>query len=137
MQTVRNKKSGEGVLCFLPEWFVEFCLMRLQRRHGLAMLAVGVGLLLGSGTGHATAQMNLAGHNMGMSMKEVPAPERMPPPVKMTGIGNSHLAITANPEAKMWFEQGLNLLHDFWDYESERAFEQAIRVDSQCAMLIE
>ena len=34
----------------------------------------------------------------------------------------------------MWFDQGLNLLHDFWDYESARAFEQAVRVDPNCAM---
>jgi tetratricopeptide (TPR) repeat protein len=52
----------------------------------------------------------------------------------MTGIGNSHLTITATPEAQAWFDQGLNLLHDFWDYESARAFEQGIRVDPNCAM---
>ena len=52
----------------------------------------------------------------------------------MTGIGNSHITITATPEAQAWFDQGLNLLHDFWDYESERAFEQSVRVDPQCAM---
>jgi tetratricopeptide (TPR) repeat protein len=34
----------------------------------------------------------------------------------------------------MWFDQGLNLLHDFWDYESERAFQQSIRTDPKCAM---
>jgi hypothetical protein len=34
----------------------------------------------------------------------------------------------------MWFDQGLNLLHDFWDYESTRAFEQSARVDPKCAM---
>jgi hypothetical protein len=34
----------------------------------------------------------------------------------------------------MWFDQGLNLLHDYWDYESARAFEQGVRVDPQCAM---
>ena len=34
----------------------------------------------------------------------------------------------------MWFDQGLNLLRDFWDYESVRAFEQSVRVDPQCAM---
>ena len=34
----------------------------------------------------------------------------------------------------MWFDQGLNLLHDFWDHESARAFEQSIRVDPKCAM---
>ena len=58
----------------------------------------------------------------------------LPVPLKMTGIGNSYLAIKATPEAQAWFEQGLNLLHDFWDYESARAFEQGIRVDPNCAM---
>ncbi len=66
--------------------------------------------------------------------REAVAPEKLPPPQKLTGIGNAHLRITASPEAQMWFDQGLNLLHDFWDYESARAFEQSIRVDPQCAM---
>ena len=70
----------------------------------------------------------------GMQMKEIPAPDKLPPPLKMTGVGNSHITITATPEAQAWFDQGLNLLHDFWDYESERAFEQSVRVDPQCAM---
>lgn len=69
-----------------------------------------------------------------MQMKALPAPKSLPVPVRMTGIGNSHLAITATPEAQAWFNQGLNLLHDFWDYESARAFEQGIRVDPKCAM---
>jgi tetratricopeptide (TPR) repeat protein len=94
-------------------------------------LALSAGLM---GVGVALAQMNMAGHDMGMPMKEIPPPEKLPVPAKMTGIGNSHLAITATPEAQAWFDQGLNLLHDFWDYESERAFEQAIRVDPKCAM---
>jgi len=66
--------------------------------------------------------------------REAVAPEKLPPPQKLTGIGNAHLRITASPEAQMWFDQGLNLLHDFWDYESARAFEQSVRVDPQCAM---
>ncbi len=82
----------------------------------------------------AIPQMNMSGHDMGMTMKEIPPPAELPGPVKMEGIGNSHLAITATPEAQMWFDQGLNLLHDFWDYESERAFEQSIRTDPKCAM---
>jgi tetratricopeptide (TPR) repeat protein len=69
-----------------------------------------------------------------MQMKALPAPASLPPPVKMTGIGDSHLTITATPEAQAWFNQGLTLLHDFWDYESERAFEQGVRVDPNCAM---
>ncbi len=42
--------------------------------------------------------------------------------------------IYANAQAQMWFEQGYNLLYDFWDYEADRAFEQSIRSDANCAM---
>jgi tetratricopeptide (TPR) repeat protein len=52
----------------------------------------------------------------------------------MTGIGNSSMKIRASDEAQAWFNQGLNLLHDFWDYEAARAFEQAVRTDPKCAM---
>jgi tetratricopeptide (TPR) repeat protein len=69
-----------------------------------------------------------------MGTREQTPPDQLPPPQKMTGIGNVHMQITAAPDAQMWFNQGLNLLHDFWDYESARAFEQGVRVDSQCAM---
>jgi hypothetical protein len=66
--------------------------------------------------------------------RETLPPDKLPPPQRLAGIGNAHIRITATPEAQMWFDQGLNLLHDFWDYESVRAFEQSIRVDPQCAM---
>ena len=79
------------------------------------------------------AQMVMSSH-AAMSMKEISAPDKLPVPIKMTGIGNSHITIKATPEAQLWFDQGLNLLHDFWDYESARAFEQAVRVDPNCAM---
>ena len=72
-------------------------------------------------------------HNMA-DMEPIPPPEQLAAPVKMTGIGNSHIAIKANAEAQAWFDQGLSLLHDFWDYEWAKAFEQAIRVDAKCAM---
>jgi hypothetical protein len=78
------------------------------------------------------AQAGMACHSMDMRVEV--APEQLPPPQKLTGIGNAHIRITATPEAQMWFDQGLNLLHDFWDYESIRAFEQGVRVDPQCAM---
>src|ERR1700760_2143676 len=101
---------------------------------GLSLCALSVAIVLLS-TEAACGQMNMAGHDMGgMPMKEVPAPEKLAPPLKMTGIGNSHIPITATPEAQAWFDQGLNLLHDFWDYESQKAFEQSVRVDPQCAM---
>ena len=67
-------------------------------------------------------------------MLPVTPPEQLPTPVRMSGIGNAHIAITATPETQAWFDQGLNLLHDFWEYESMKAFEQGVRVDPNCAM---
>lgn len=67
-------------------------------------------------------------------MATIPPPEQLPAAVRMTGIGNSHIAINASAETQAWFDQGLSLLHDFWDYESAKAFEQAIRTDAKCAM---
>jgi tetratricopeptide (TPR) repeat protein len=67
-------------------------------------------------------------------MKPVPPPDQLSTPIRMTGIGNSHIAIKANAEAQQWFDQGLSLLNDFWDYESAKAFEEAIRKDPNCAM---
>lgn len=75
----------------------------------------------------------MAGMNMA-DMKPMPRPDQLPPAVAMTGIGNSHIRITATPEAQAWFDQGLSLTHDFWDYEAARAFEQGIRADPKCAM---
>ena len=75
----------------------------------------------------------MAGHDMS-DMQAVVPPEKLPVPVRMTGIGNSHITIKATAEAQAWFDQGLSLLHDFWEYESAKAFEQGIRVDPKCAM---
>jgi tetratricopeptide (TPR) repeat protein len=69
-----------------------------------------------------------------MGTRDLVLPDKLPAPEKISGVGNVHLKITATPEAQTWFDQGLNLYHDFWDYESARAFEQAIRVDPKCAM---
>jgi hypothetical protein len=71
-------------------------------------------------------------HSLG-TQDEIP-PDKLPAPQKLSGIGNIHIKITASPEAQMWFDQGLNLYHDFWEYESLRAFQQGVRVDPQCAM---
>ena len=91
----------------------------------LALLVVG--LIAGIAASPQTP------HNMA-DMQPVPPPEQLPVPVRMEGIGNSHITIKATPEAQAWFDQGLNLLHDFWEYESQKAFEQSVRVDPQCAM---
>jgi len=78
-------------------------------------------------------QMDMSGH--AMSVQNQVDPAQLPPPRKMTGIGNAHLTISSKkPEAQTWFDQGLNLLHDYWDYESARAFEQSVRIDPDCAI---
>jgi tetratricopeptide (TPR) repeat protein len=70
----------------------------------------------------------------------MPAPENrkagvLPPPQLMQGIGNSHLKITTRSDsAQKYFDQGLSLLHDFWDFEALRAFEYAARLDTTAAM---
>ncbi len=98
----------------------------------LAASVVTAAIFLMGSAPRTSAQSGMACHPM--DMKEEVPPEKLPPPQKLAGIGNAHIHITASPEAQMWFDQGLNLLHDFWDYESVRAFEQSVRVDPQCAM---
>jgi len=101
---------------------------------GLRFRVVALAVLTaGIATDIAMAQQGIRCHIGEVTTGQV-APEKLPTPMKMTGIGNGSMTITANDDAKEWFTQGLNLLHDFWDYESARAFEQAVRDDSKCAM---
>ncbi|MGO8790356.1 MAG: tetratricopeptide repeat protein [Terriglobia bacterium] len=59
----------------------------------------------------------------------------LPPPPPMTGIGDANLKITTNSEqAQAYFNQGLRLLHCFWDFEAYRAFKEAARLDPSAAM---
>jgi tetratricopeptide (TPR) repeat protein len=61
--------------------------------------------------------------------------DKLPPPQAIEGIGQAHIQITTkSPEAQRWFDQGLALIHCFWDYEAERAFEESVRLDPACAM---
>jgi len=57
-------------------------------------------------------------------------------PYKMEGIGSAPFAIThRNPEVQEWFNQGNTLLHHFWDYEAERAFRWALKLEPENAMV--
>ena len=98
-------------------------------RNLIAGLALGAVLIFAP---TVAAPQGMAGMpNMGESMP----PEKLPPPILIAGLGNSFMTITTtSPEAQKWFNQGLNAFHDFWDYESARAFEQSVRLDPKCAM---
>jgi tetratricopeptide (TPR) repeat protein len=93
-----------------------------------AWLAIGAGVVQPAWAQHSGTTC----HAMGT--EEEMAPDKLPLPQKIAGIGNAHIKVTASPEAQVWFEQGLNLYHDFWDYESARAFQQGVRADPKCAM---
>ncbi len=90
----------------------------------------GIGLFL-LHANFAFCQMTMA---MPMDTGEPVPPEQLAPPQHIAGVGNVRFPISANAEAQMWFEQGINLLYDFWDYEADRAFEQSTRADGNCAM---
>jgi len=81
---------------------------------------------------NASAQnpvMSRHDHTMGSMQRDLPPPPLMP------GIGDANLKITTSSEAaQSYFNQGLRLLHDFWDFESYRAFQEAVRLDPDAAM---
>lgn len=97
----------------------------LPLAHRFLLLAALIGFPLHPAAG----QMQMAA-----PAGQPPAPEQLPAPERLSGIGNVGFPISANPQAQEWFTQGINLFFDFWDYESDRAFEQSIRSDPRCAM---
>lgn len=57
-------------------------------------------------------------------------------PVEIKDISLIHFPIThQNPEVQKWFNQGATLLHHFWDYEAERAFRWAWKLEPENAMV--
>ncbi len=81
---------------------------------------------------NASAQTATAMHH-GPSVEA--AYRELPPPPLMQGIGNASLKITTNSAAaQAYFNQGLRLLHCFWDFEAYRAFKEVARQDPSAAM---
>jgi tetratricopeptide (TPR) repeat protein len=103
-----------------------------MRRHRLqvsfAILIFSAAALLCT----ASAQnmvMSQHDHMAGPMYRDLPAPPLM------QGIGDANLKITTTSDAaQAYFNQGLRLLHDFWDFEAYRAFKEAARLDPNAAM---
>lgn len=73
--------------------------------------------------------------HMMASRAEVIYVHNLPAPKLMNGIGNSGLKIqTSSEKTQAYFNQGISLLHDFWDFEAYRSFNEAIRNDSSAIM---
>lgn len=59
----------------------------------------------------------------------------LPAPKLMKGVGTSQMRInTKSPVTQNYFNQGISLLHCFWDFEAYRSFKEAIRNDSSAIM---
>ncbi len=70
----------------------------------------------------------------GSRVARLPA-KTLPPPPLMQGIGTSAMPITTDSElAQKYFNQGINLLHCYWDFEAYRAFREVVRLDPDAAM---
>jgi len=67
--------------------------------------------------------------------KETAYVPNLPPPVILTGVGTADFKITTTSEkTQLYFNQGIALLHCFWDFEAYRAFKEAIKYDSTAIM---
>jgi hypothetical protein len=96
---------------------------------GFAILVFGIAVLVGANVAAQNAAMSHHDHVMGSMYRELPAPPLM------QGIGNANMKITTSSDAaQAYFNQGLRLLHDFWDFEAYRAFKEAARLDPSAAM---
>ncbi len=103
-------------------------MIRVTFLRRLILLASIFSLMAGSIVAPVGAQ-----HHGGHSAR-LPA-SSLPPPPLMTGIGTATMPITTNSElAQKYFDQGINLLHCFWDFEAYRAFRESIRQDDTVAM---
>lgn len=62
-------------------------------------------------------------------------PAEAPPPVLMDGLGYAGLEPDSdNEEARAWFAQGVRLIWAFDEAEAIRSFQQAQRLDPDCAL---
>lgn len=94
-------------------------------RGSLLVLLAGASLCLGQ----KPASCHKGHHEAGYRMTPMPAPPLM------DGLGTTSLRMTTRSEkAQRYFQQGVKLLHCFWDFEAYRAFKEAARLDPHAAM---
>src|SRR5476651_1859091 len=109
--------------------------------NGLAIIAAS--LIVGAAA-HAADPAPMGGMpmgpmNMGVSLSPMPSvyggqADKPGAPV-FKGLGAHHHPIsTKNPDAQMYFDQGVNLLFGFNHAEAIRSFREAARLDPDCSM---
>jgi tetratricopeptide (TPR) repeat protein len=119
MTAPRHNQTRRYLFVFRPATFPS----------GLAAILLGVAALFGANSSAQNMVMSHHDHMAGLMYRDLPAPPLM------QGIGDANLKITTNSDAaQAYFNQGLRLLHDFWDFEAYRAFKEAARLDPNAAM---
>jgi len=94
-----------------------------------SIFAFSLAALLSTSAAAQMAAMSHHDHAMSATFRD------LPPPPLMQGIGDANLKITTSSDAaQQYFNQGLRLLHCFWDFEAYRAFKEAARQDPNAAM---
>jgi hypothetical protein len=108
-----------------------------MHRTGLFLLAIIPVFVFGQHDHHAddaTTSHNHLAH-MQASRAQSFYIHNLPAPALMTGVGNASLKInTKSEKTQAYFNQGISLLHDFWDLEAYRAFKEAVRNDTTAVM---
>lgn len=101
-------------------------------RLGFAMLFTGALLAQGSPSPKDKSDNYRMGHSHKGEEFDVGPRQK---PWEIQGIGKVHFPIsTQNKEVQKWFDQGVTLLHSFWDYEAERAFRWCLKLEPENAM---
>src|SRR5262245_9492901 len=62
------------------------------------------------------------------------APTSMAPPPLYGDLGAYHHPVSCSPQAQQYFDQGLRFVYGFNHDEAIRAFNEAARLDPNCAM---
>jgi tetratricopeptide (TPR) repeat protein len=68
-----------------------------------------------------------------MHLEAAPGAPSAPPPI-FTDLGTHQHTVSCTPEAQKYFDQGLRLVYAFNHDEAVRAFNEAARLDPNCAM---
>ena len=99
----------------------------------LVTICLLLGLAYGQNTGSETADKYKQGHSKHGEAFDVGPRTK---PQLMSGIGEAHFPIsTRNAQVQKWFDQGVTLLHSFWDYEAERSFRWCLKLEPENAMV--
>jgi tetratricopeptide (TPR) repeat protein len=93
------------------------------------ILLLSLTTLLSTTAAAQSGAMSHHDHSLSAGFRDLPAPPLM------EGIGDASMKITTKSDtAQQYFNQGLRLLHCFWDFEAYRAFKEAARLDPDAAM---